>query len=91
MVQTPGPGAYQVPSDFGIYKTQEKTLRGSESLDKFRKIRAASQGQHKKSESQFSTKSSQGLPDNRNAKITTAGAAVNIGEIKEEAAKATSN
>lgn len=40
-LNTPGPGTYQVPSEFGIYKAQDKYIRESQRIDKMRMVNTA--------------------------------------------------
>jgi len=51
--QTPGPGTYQAPSEFGIYKASEKFIKEAEIAEKLK----TSRSHHKKSESALSARS----------------------------------
>lgn len=39
-LNVPGPGAYQVPSEFGVYRAQDKYVRESERVDRLRSASA---------------------------------------------------
>ncbi len=72
--QTPGPGTYQAPSEFGIYRAQDKYLHEAEKAE--RSIRTTSRVHHKKSESQCSIRSQQVL--SRTGKLLTHSSVVAI-------------
>ena len=65
LVQTPGPGTYRVPSEFGIYAAQDKYVKEFERADQ-RKASVASAAHHKnKSQStERSTKTAAKIANN---------------------------
>lgn len=64
--QTPGPGSYRVPSEFGEYTAQDKYIKETERTEERRRSRMTSR-MHRKSESQAALGHSTSKPSSQPA------------------------